>query len=333
MALSLFIAIDNNYKTRIVMQALTKYENQADFNWILECTLQATNDLQPKVLFTDSDPAIIAAVQLVTAIECELDKESQYTRMNDYYGSNPLVGLPLIYKTIFKELDSILQANLLPIPLSIQKAQMNQSLLYQGNLVSIDQVEEEEGNFNGILEHLYDTPQIRLRDLLNGISYNNITELWEVSYIGSKTSKSHYVAILKDSTILCTYNVYTPSIREKVSKKVQFGATMSVAKTSTEPLQESQGSSIQDNHQPLLILPEVSNPEYHRPKGRLPHKRYKSVVENDRVISGKSNETTVQKTCSYCSGKGHNIQDTRLNRPLIKKMNTRANNYIVGQCG
>ena len=65
MALSLFVAIDNNYKTRIVAQALTKYENQTDFNWILQCTLQATNNLPPKVLFTDSDPAIIAAVQVV----------------------------------------------------------------------------------------------------------------------------------------------------------------------------------------------------------------------------------------------------------------------------
>ena len=53
------------------------------------------------------------------AIEFELDKESQYTRMNDYYGSNPSVGLLSIYKTIFKELDSVLQVNLLPIPLSI----------------------------------------------------------------------------------------------------------------------------------------------------------------------------------------------------------------------
>ena len=226
--------------------------------------------------------------------------------MNDYYGSNPSVGLPSIYKTIFKELNSVLQANLLPIPLSIQRAQMNQSLLYQVNLISIDQVEDNEGNFDGILEHLYDTPQIRLQDLLNGISYGDITELWEVSYIASKTSKSHYVAILEDSTMLCTCmfiinqgmicrhqfrvliqsdnaifhishihmrwlnsnsdpptnstgfitivngernhtaiplnymnqfrtdNVFTPIIREKVNKKIQFGAAMSVAKTSIQ---------------------------------------------------------------------------------------------------
>jgi hypothetical protein len=63
MALSLLVAVDNNYKTRIIAQALTKCENQADFNWIFQCTLQASNNLPPKVLFTNSDPAIIAAVQ------------------------------------------------------------------------------------------------------------------------------------------------------------------------------------------------------------------------------------------------------------------------------
>ena len=60
--------------------------------------------------------------ELVMAIECELDKESQYTRINDYYGSNPSVGLPSTYNTIFKKIDSVLQANLSPIPLSIQRA-------------------------------------------------------------------------------------------------------------------------------------------------------------------------------------------------------------------
>ncbi|PKY31240.1 hypothetical protein RhiirB3_475132 [Rhizophagus irregularis] len=356
--------------------------------------------------------------ELVMAIERELDKESHYTRINDFYGSNPSVGLPSTYNTIFKELDSVLEANLLAIPLSIHRAQMNQSLLYQANLVSINQVEDEETNFNnsvlGILGHSHDIPQIRLRELLNGISYNDITEIWEVSYIASKTSKSHYVVILKDATLLCTCmfivnqgmicrhqfrvliqsdnaifhishihtrwfnlssdpptnstgfitivngeknhttiplsymnqlrtdNVYTPTIREKVNKKIQYGAAMSIAKTSiqiavtedvtaeligiltqfimkyrrstglsieksTESLQDSQGSSIQDNLQPLSVLPDISNPEYHKPKGRPP-KRYKSTVENNCITSGKPDDVTVQKTCSYCSGKGHNIR-------------------------
>ena len=32
------------------------------------------------------------------------------------------------------------------------------------------------------------------------------------------------------------------------------------------------------------------------------------MVENDCIILGKSNEAMTQKTCSYCSGKGHNIR-------------------------
>ncbi|PKK59729.1 hypothetical protein RhiirC2_794410 [Rhizophagus irregularis] len=61
MAFSLFVAIDNNYKTRIVVQMLTKYKNQADFN--CQCILQTSNNLPSKVIFTDSDSVIIAAVQ------------------------------------------------------------------------------------------------------------------------------------------------------------------------------------------------------------------------------------------------------------------------------
>ena len=62
---------------------------------------------------------------MVIAIERELNKESQYTRINEYYGSNPSVGLPSTYSTIFKELDFILQTSLSSISLLIQRAQMN----------------------------------------------------------------------------------------------------------------------------------------------------------------------------------------------------------------
>jgi len=53
---------------------------------------------------------------------------------------------------------------------------MNQSLFYQVNLISINQV-EGDSNISGILEKSYDIPQIRLQELLNDISYNDITEL------------------------------------------------------------------------------------------------------------------------------------------------------------
>ncbi|CAB5396157.1 unnamed protein product [Rhizophagus irregularis] len=276
--------------------------------------------------------------ELVTAIERELDKESHYTRINDFYGSNPSVGLPSTYNTIFKELDSVLQANLLPIPLSIQRAQMNQSLLYQVNLVSINQIEDEESNDNnGILGHSHDIPQICLWDLLNDLPTNSTGFITIIN-----GEKNHTTIPLSYMNQLRTDNVYTMTIREKVNKKIQYGAAMSIAKTSiqiavtegvtaeligiltqfimkyrrstglsieksTESLQDSQGLSIQDNPQPLSVLPDISNPEYYKPKGRPP-KRYKSTVENNCVTSGKPDDVTVQKMCSYCSRKGHNIR-------------------------
>jgi hypothetical protein len=54
---------------------------------------------------------------------------------------------------------------------------------------------------------LYDTPQIRLNELLFSVSYDDIQELWEVSRITSTPEnpcRPHYIIILNDSTILCT---------------------------------------------------------------------------------------------------------------------------------
>ena len=323
MALSLFVGIDNNFKTRVLAQALIKYETQADYSWILQCTLEATSNLSPVVLFTDCDPGMIAAVQviypttrhllciyhiienvkkkarsklrgemvksfvkdfccmrnsynqyefeirynemlkkyepcrsylekklypnreswarysvakmftagvestqrveslngvlkkhlnrgtllkeLVKEIENELNKEAQYSRIRDYYGSNPSVGLPSTYETIFKDIDSVLKGSLASIPLSLQRGQMKQALLYQGSLISIEQINEINDEFDSIVEHVYDRLQIRLRELLSDIDYKEIQEIWEVSYIAaSSTSKPHYVVILKDMTLLCT---------------------------------------------------------------------------------------------------------------------------------
>src|SRR6266498_6142104 len=82
---------------------------------------------------------------------------------------------------------------------------MKQALLYQGTLVSIEQVNESDNEPNSIIEHTYDRLQIRLQELLLGINHKEIQEIWEVNYIvTSSTSKSHYVVILKDMILLCT---------------------------------------------------------------------------------------------------------------------------------
>ncbi|CAG8665380.1 16254_t:CDS:2, partial [Cetraspora pellucida] len=172
--------------------------------------------------------------KLVNIIEQELEKKAQYTRIKNYYGFNLSIGLMLTYNTIFKKIDSILNINLAPILLSLQRAQIKQALLYQEILISVDQVKELDANYNDIIERLDDVPQIHLAELMIDIPYDAIKELWEVSYIGF-ASKPNYVVILNNSTLLLkTCDVYTPAIRSHINKKVQFGTTMSVAKTSVQ---------------------------------------------------------------------------------------------------
>ena len=117
-----------------------------------------------------------------------------------------------------------------------------------------------------------------------------------------------------------TGNVYTSAIKKRVDKRVEFGNTMSVAKTSVQiaiaegatgeltglltqfitkyrcntglninEVREAFSYDVTKNDyqrrplEPLVIpdnnsIPKISNPEYHKPKGRPP-KRYKTQTE------------------------------------------------------
>ncbi|GBC03827.1 hypothetical protein RclHR1_05350001 [Rhizophagus clarus] len=63
MALSLFMIIDNHNRTRVIAQALIEDETDSTFQWILDCILRATNFLFPRVIFTDGDLAMAAAIK------------------------------------------------------------------------------------------------------------------------------------------------------------------------------------------------------------------------------------------------------------------------------
>ena len=61
MYLSLTIVVDNHARSRMVATAVVSDETKETYQWILECLLCAT-DLAPNVLFTDADPAMVAAI-------------------------------------------------------------------------------------------------------------------------------------------------------------------------------------------------------------------------------------------------------------------------------
>lgn len=61
MPLSLFIAVDNHFRTRLIAQALVNDETKETYEWLLLSTLKATNHV-PRVFITGADPGMDAAV-------------------------------------------------------------------------------------------------------------------------------------------------------------------------------------------------------------------------------------------------------------------------------
>ncbi|CAB4416816.1 unnamed protein product [Rhizophagus irregularis] len=151
-------------------EMLTKYELCRSY---LKKKLYSNRESWARYAISKVFTAGVESTQRVESIN-----EAQYSRIKEYYGSNPSTGLLSTYNMIFKNIDSILKDHLAPIPLSLQRAQMKQSLLYQGILISIDQVKESDNEkSNDIIERIYDKPQIRLQDLLSDINSDEIQEI------------------------------------------------------------------------------------------------------------------------------------------------------------
>ncbi|RIB19409.1 hypothetical protein C2G38_2181881 [Gigaspora rosea] len=318
--------------------------------------------------------------ELVDIIQKELEKEASYTRIRDYYGSNPSVGLPSTYTTIFKPIDQVLQTMLSPIPLSLQRAQIKQSLLYVATLINPNEIHNIEYDFNDFIEYDYKASQIQIDQLLDNISSESIHELWKVTCIAFNalgfimfnamfhTSMIHPRwyddnAEIKSTSYVTIYNgvvnstketlpyfehiraksVYILAIHNYVSKKIQVGNAISIAKTCVQTaFTENTTSDLigvmvqcynEQDHNPYnneqygdkFKLPleevevdsnlhEVSNPEYHKPRGHPP-KRLKSSIEisTDKYTESivNSQDTVNLKTCGYCKEKGYNIRSCK----------------------
>ncbi|CAG8619199.1 3322_t:CDS:1 [Cetraspora pellucida] len=139
-------------------------------------------------------------------------------------------------------------------------------------------------------------------------------------------TKTYTTKLLRYIDQMRIANSYTPTIKENINKKIKFSAMMSVAKTSVQVAMEEGATSeltglliefIMKYHRNTGLnieevrylsdktqeSPNISNPEYHKPKGRPP-KRFKSSTEENNV----QHIFSSSKTCSYYFEKGHNIR-------------------------
>ncbi|CAG8771923.1 27383_t:CDS:2 [Gigaspora margarita] len=248
--------------------------------------------------------------ELVKAIKQELEKESYYTRIRDYYGSNPSLGLSSMYNTIFKRYRFNIKESF-STNSTITSTGPNESIIFE-EPASIESNTEPDD----IIEHLHNftsTPS----EINMHITITNITK--------SFTSASlHYFNQIQ------TASVYTSTIQDNINKKLQFGNTMSVAKTSVQ-VAMTEGIKAEL----IRILTQFIS-KYHcttslnigtcniqkndqaenNPRGRPP-KRLKLSIEEEAT-----KPTHKQRTCSYCLNKRHDIRRcTQYKADMVNKEN------------
>jgi hypothetical protein len=65
MVLCLFLIIDNNTRSRLVASALLEDETENSFIWALQQLKKVSNEIYPRVIYTDCDPAMANAISFV----------------------------------------------------------------------------------------------------------------------------------------------------------------------------------------------------------------------------------------------------------------------------
>ncbi|RIA82919.1 hypothetical protein C1645_834604 [Glomus cerebriforme] len=114
-----------------------------------------------------------------------------------------------IFSRIIEELKKYLTSELY----FIQKAQLDISLEYNASLIpleeynniAMDTEQEKQENNSSNPDDQVDVAQISLKSLINKVDWENILEIWHVTYIThNPNSTPHFVIILLDQGHICT---------------------------------------------------------------------------------------------------------------------------------
>ncbi|KAF0458654.1 protein far1-related sequence 5-like [Gigaspora margarita] len=158
---------------------------------------------------------------------------------------------------------------------------------YYGSNVAIDLLT----TYNTIFK---DTENV-LKDYLFELAPSEI-----LSYITiAQRTKNHAIQELYFINEIRTSNVYIPSIRKKINKRIEFGSTKSVVKTSIQNAIEKESPILANNKQQPLSnnvsynIIEISSPEYYKPRGYPPKCLELATEKNYRLCKSQSSKPVV----------------------------------------
>ncbi|CAG8588254.1 7994_t:CDS:2 [Cetraspora pellucida] len=176
-------------------------------------------------------------LNLVDAIQNQLNEEVCYARINKQKNANPIMGLPHIASQYFLTIDSLIQEYLTSHIFSLQRQQLSESFLYDITELFFDwdkNFSESENTMKvGFFEDNYKWRQTDFKSLLQTlrdlISLHLPIKLCKANQLSLSDNNTHainfgYLAQLR------TNNVFTPALKKSISKKSHWSKGYKISK-------------------------------------------------------------------------------------------------------
>ncbi|GES80166.1 protein FAR1-related sequence 4 isoform X1 [Rhizophagus clarus] len=204
------VILINNTKIRLVCQGLSADdETSSNCQWFFQCLRDATGDLAPQVLFSDSEPALINAVSIILPetkhFPCIFHiQQNIHKKLKQRLGSNYEDFLKNFYRTrnSLNEPDFERRWTRMIEKFPQAGQQVSESLFYRAihlglfgfkNIQSTNDVPD-----NNFIEDLND--QLRIPSSLEDSNHNDTEEIWQIK--GIVIPVTHYIVLIKDATLL-----------------------------------------------------------------------------------------------------------------------------------
>ncbi|CAG8620920.1 23074_t:CDS:2, partial [Racocetra persica] len=207
--LSIFAVVDNNFKSRIIAQAVFPDETSESYRWVLQQTIEATR-VQPGTLIIDADPGLESVVPKVYPntylLHCvwhiEHNLEKQLSKLLGDYYTDFLKAFYHTQNVLCKEaFERYWKQLMIDFPESTKyllSKKVDLDNLYNLTLGTVE---------NEPIEIEYDLHQIYFEKLLKEIDHLLIAEVWEVHSIENKSSIRQHVVLLKNGFYLCHFYI------------------------------------------------------------------------------------------------------------------------------
>ncbi|RIB16346.1 hypothetical protein C2G38_2190193 [Gigaspora rosea] len=251
--------------------------------------------------------------------------------------------MPSVIEPIFHEVFAIMKKYLPAHIQSIQKQQINGSLLYRAKIISkesINLIREDSDQLDcdySFLEDQLDRPQISLYSLLDYVQLSDVVEIWELS--GIAIQYRYYVILLVDGAFTAKFNIGLIANRWYLEEFQDNDAQLDLQNTMDVTIQFQQDSNAEmttDLHTVLLLEKknsikdtnikkenlDIQDPLVQKRRGRPPNSRIKSASETLNNGSFRNSAVNPPDPNLYAHVRSNTNNEDNINslvNPLVQK--------------